>query len=304
MTAPPFSKDDLRAEAIEVFLTLKSAASFAFQVNGQHEDGFSCLYQPIFSDDERNDADKSQIIEYLIAAYDYCFDPDALFSIGAMRSWLAAFCLLASSLERMDQFNFPLQSTGHSFSAQTSLCIRTYRTMEARMKIDEPTEMQEDLSVEEIALLANMTEGAVRNAMSENAKDRLRHHRNEQGQISIHPIDAADWLSRRRGFVTKKGENRDIYEARRRLDTATTLAEFLAALNALRQRWHKESKMVGTYELCYLGVPIETEERLFAGQSDVAFDDAKRIFENFGLSMDDTARYWHLVAQAHASSGR
>ena len=84
------------------------------------------------------------------------------------------------------------------------LVRRVAETAYARSKLDEfvALEPAPDLSVREIALLADMTEGAVRNAISSQGLDRLRTERQGKG-ISINPLEALRWLAGRRGFVTR-----------------------------------------------------------------------------------------------------
>ncbi|MGA1860609.1 hypothetical protein VH569_31900 [Azospirillum sp. 11R-A] len=84
------------------------------------------------------------------------------------------------------------------------LVRRVAETAYARSKLDEFVALKPapNLSVREIALLADMTEGAVRNAISSQGPDRLRTERQGKG-ISIKPLEALRWLAGRRGFVTR-----------------------------------------------------------------------------------------------------
>jgi hypothetical protein len=78
-------------------------------------------------------------------------------------------------------------------------CKTVVDAMWARAKL-ELSDYRDDLTTRELALLANMSEGAVRNAMSDKSENGLRAIPGSK-PVKVTHEDAQRWLSGRRGFV-------------------------------------------------------------------------------------------------------
>lgn len=69
-----------------------------------------------------------------------------------------------------------------------------------------------DLSIAEIAMLADMDEQSVRNAVQPDKEPGLKTYRNDSGRFQVDAKDAAKWLMQRRGFIARKIDESDIPE--------------------------------------------------------------------------------------------
>jgi hypothetical protein len=123
------------------------------------------------------------------------------------------------------------------------LCQRTLDAFRARRKLDDPTLRETAFfTVRELALLADMTEGAVRNAMS----TRDLEFRREGKATVIDWSAAAAWLPKKRGFRPTPTAVSQDDEFPAALDAASSVAEFFAAVVgmasediALPRSWRK-----------------------------------------------------------------
>lgn len=100
----------------------------------------------------------------------------------------------------------------HPFMGPEGMCRRTVETAQARWTLDNH---ETDLTVRQLALLANMTEGAVRNALGAAGIK-------AKGPRTSVPLEFAEtWLPGRRGFIPTtcwaygaEDAERDIFQAR------------------------------------------------------------------------------------------
>ena len=88
-----------------------------------------------------------------------------------------------------------LEETLKGFQATKALTV--IRLATARWMLDTG---DLDLTIDQIALLANMDEKSVRNAANPKNRDALKTYSHD-GRTYVKVVDARDWLSRRRGFV-------------------------------------------------------------------------------------------------------
>ncbi len=119
------------------------------------------------------------------------------------------------------------------FLTDKGVCQTVAELSLARFKLDNG----DHLSSREVALLANITEGAVRNALADKSDSGLRAEPNTKNPIMIGNAEALRWLMGRRSFVpTPKSFDDDRYIAERVLKSRSSreIGEILARLSSLR----------------------------------------------------------------------
>lgn len=188
-----------------------------------------------FSSDQywREDVAKVDLGHFVIAplfesAYDYAFQPSILDGFGEeMLLDLSTFML---GTPRAGGQGGDGGET-HEFMTPDGKCQTVVDAMWARAKL-ELSSYYGDLTTRELALLANMSEGAVRNAISDKSENGLRAIPGSK-PVSVAHEDALRWLSGRRGFVhspTKLSEDRPLYEHIETLKSADGLGKVITKL--------------------------------------------------------------------------
>ena len=143
----------------------------------------------------------------------------------------------------------------HRFMTPEGRCRIVVDAAFARWKLEWKGDESETFTTRELALLANMTEGAVRMAISDKSENRLKSIPGSK-PVSVEFDEAKRWLSGRRGFIPWPQRTMDD----RFLARAFRDAETPAALGRLIQHV-------------------------------IAFQSAERLAEETGLSVDE-ARTW------------
>ena len=161
-------------------------------------------------------------------AYDYAFQPSILDGFGTeMLLDLSAF------MEGTPRAGGQGGDGGvtHDFMTSDGKCKTVVDAMWARAKL-ELSDYRDDLTTRELALLANMSEGAVRNAMSDKSENGLRAIPGSK-PVKVTHEDAQRWLSGRRGFVpspTNLIEDRSLREHIETLKSTDGLGEIINRL--------------------------------------------------------------------------
>lgn len=88
----------------------------------------------------------------------------------------------------------------HSFMSADGLCQMTSDAVLARWKLEYDPGGGHTFTTRELALLANMTEGAVRNALVDRGENGLKAIPGSK-PVSVDHTEALRWLSGRRGFI-------------------------------------------------------------------------------------------------------
>lgn len=88
----------------------------------------------------------------------------------------------------------------HRFMTPDGYCRMVADTAFARWKLEWKSDGSEPFSTRELALLANMTEGAVRMAISDKSDNRLKSIPGSK-PVAVEFDEAKRWLSGRRGFI-------------------------------------------------------------------------------------------------------
>jgi len=107
----------------------------------------------------------------------------------------------------------------HPFLTESGVCRTVAQISLARFKLDEG----DALNGRELALLANMTEGAVRNALADKSENGLQAISGTKNPVMIDNDEALRWLTGRRGFIpTPFSLDQDRFVAERVLKSRST----------------------------------------------------------------------------------
>ena len=137
------------------------------------------------------DLDRFAITGLLDKAYDFALTPSLENSIG--ETDVTKLITFMNGVPRVGGYG-----EARSFTSSNGLCQTIVDTAHARWKLE--MERGGTFTARELALLANMSEGAVRNAMSDKSESGLKViHGSKPAQVDW--SDARDWLHGRRGFV-------------------------------------------------------------------------------------------------------
>lgn len=118
----------------------------------------------------------------------------------------------------------------HRFMTPDGLCQMVADTVTARWKLEWDSPGAHVLSTRELALLADMTEGAVRNAIADKGENGLRAIPGSKNPVTVEHADALRWLSGRRGFIampTRPSEDRFLNEHLQSIQTAQALGHIV-----------------------------------------------------------------------------
>ncbi|MYL98597.1 hypothetical protein GR702_12560 [Novosphingobium sp. FGD1] len=153
----------------------------------------------------------------LLLMYDFAMGSCALEPSGDFEE-----SALASFIDLVPRTNAYGEPAGWPDDPLTTQVLDMFR---ARQKLSDPDQRATAVfSVRELALLADMREGAVRNALS--AKE-LSSHR-EDGKVVVSWAEAAAWLLKKRRFRPTPDTTSQFIE----FETASSLTQLLAALAA------------------------------------------------------------------------
>ena len=89
----------------------------------------------------------------------------------------------------------------HPFMEPEGLCQSVADAALARLKLEFPTEAMGDFTTRELALLADMSEGAIRNALADKSEAGLRAIKGSKNPVQVETAEAWRWLQGRRGFI-------------------------------------------------------------------------------------------------------
>ncbi len=98
--------------------------------------------------------------------------------------------------------------TQHRFMTADGYCQTVADTVLARWKLEWDVRMRHEFTTRDLALLANMTEGAVRNAMADKTENGLRASPGVK-PVRVEYDEAKRWLSNRRGFIPTPSRPRE-----------------------------------------------------------------------------------------------
>lgn len=186
------------------------------------EDGQYCFEAP-----EKVDLRRFQITETFVRGYDIAFAPSVMTAFDG------------SEFQDLNVFMLGTPRTGgvsaggetHRFMTPDGYCQIVADAAFARWKLewDEAGASSHTLTTRELALLSNMTEGAVRNAIADKTENGLRTIPGSK-PVSIERDEALRWLSGRRGFIPspkRPSEDRFLTEHLRTIQSSEALSELI-----------------------------------------------------------------------------
>jgi len=192
---PPFSKQEMMDELKRGMLVQANqiahagAPDFAQAFMGFESADF--LYPYCHPDDiEKVDLSRFGASSYLDNAYDYAFQVGKYWQFGGDTAQDVSEFIWGANPQGSDGNGSPLVDPA-------GLCRRAADTAFGRWKLTERL----GLTIRELALLANMTEAAVRNSLS---KERITI---ERGEVDAESADA--WLRDRRDFIASRVKEGD-----------------------------------------------------------------------------------------------
>lgn len=189
--------DELRAillfEADHILLGAGPQAASQF-IGFEAEDGEYCNLPA-----QRVDLTRFSIAGAFDRGYDYAFRPSVMNTLGEHEVQDLIVFMLGTPRAG------GLYSGGetHAFMTPDGLCQRVADTVMARWKLEWDTTGAGDhtFTTRELALLADMTEGAVRNALADKSEHGLQAVSGSKNPVLVEHAEAVRWLSGRRGFI-------------------------------------------------------------------------------------------------------
>ena len=224
-----FTKDQLGTEIASI-LILQAYQSYL--CSGREAAAWEFLgivsketYEPINEvDPARIDLNRFPIAASIFGCYDYAFHPT-----GDDRFDPSESSTVADFLSGMPREDFNGMLSAFPNVSNTSLCADALAAADARASIDGWGWEAGDLSIRQVALLADMTEGAVRNALAQKGDAALKAIPKSK-PVRIEVDEARRWLAGRRGFrPTPKGPSDDpiLNERLRGFERMAQLADFI-----------------------------------------------------------------------------
>jgi hypothetical protein len=199
---PPFTKDEMEAELREILFIQASQISHAGITQAAidfigFEFDFSPVNTPVEADFAKIDLTRFSARAYLTTTYDYAFQ------VG--ESWMFSeddnhnIIAFAGGVTPEASYGDP-----SPFLAPGSRCRHVIDMAVGRWNLE--SDDSRDLTIRQLALLASMTEAAVRNSLS---TEKIR----TRGKpVAVSPQVAGQWLKARKGFVpTQHKKNRQAF---------------------------------------------------------------------------------------------
>lgn len=188
-----FTKQDVMNELRKILLV--QADHLAIAGSPELAETFIGLPQPEgswnFSDHDPEIVDLSRfnIAHQFDQCFDYAFTPSVLTSHDD--SYVQDLQVFMLGIPRTDNGGEMLPFLQEGF------CHTVAEATLARFNLDEGF----DLTTSQVALMANMTEGAVRNALAQKGESGLRAIPGTKNPVMIEHAEALSWLQGRRGFA-------------------------------------------------------------------------------------------------------
>jgi hypothetical protein len=226
MQGPPFTDQDMLDELRTIFLfeaehiALGAGAHFA-----EHFIGFATEDTYVNEPVHRVDLDRFFITGHFKWAFRAAFRP----SIKEWRGGLEEHDELLTFMEGLPRIGSVADADTHRFMGPDGRCRIVVDVVHARWKL-QWDEMGHSLTTRELALLANMSEGAVRNAMADKSDNGLKAIPGSK-PVSVDRDEALRWLSGRRGFVPipdRRRDDRFLHAVLRDLESASALGKFVS----------------------------------------------------------------------------
>ena len=188
---PPFSKKDMMTELKQIMLVqanhIAHTGNLDFATSFIGFEASNAFYPFCREDLTKVDLTRFRAAHYLDRAYDYGFQVEKYWDWQDGLAQDIREFVLGANPQSSDGEASPLLNL-------SGLCRLTADTAFARWKLGEGS----DLSIRDLALLAQMTEAAVRNALS---KERITI---DNGEVDVAVADS--WLRKRRDFIATRSD--------------------------------------------------------------------------------------------------
>ncbi len=178
---------------------------------------------------ERVDLSRFSIAGSFERGYDYAFRPSLLNTLGEGEVQDLVVFMLGTPRAG------GISSGGetHAFMTPEGLCQRVADTVLARWKLEwDPVGAgSHSFTTRELALLADMTEGAVRNALADKSENGLQAIPGSKNPVIVEHAEASRWLSGRRGFIPSPdlpSSDRFLTEYLQSIRSSEALGQFIA----------------------------------------------------------------------------
>lgn len=174
------------------------------------------------------------------------------------------------------------------FMTPDGLCQTIADTVRARWKLEWEEPGAHTFTTRELALLADMTEGAVRNALADKSESGLRAIPGTKNPVLVEHAEASRWLKGRRGFIplpTRASDDRFLSEQLQTLQTAEGLGRIVSrrlwsafgspseASTALSwnpsviESWEKGEQIFDIDQALQIAKAIDVDGPLFVGKA-------------------------------------
>lgn len=199
---PKFTKEDVLNELRKILLI--QADHLVITGSVELAEAFIGLPQPedswdFFAHDPKLvDLSRFNIAHQFDWCFDYAFNPSVLTRHD--ESYVQDLLVFIDGIPRSDNGGDRLP-----FLTDQGLCHTVADATYARFALEEGF----DLTTRQVALMANMTEGAVRNALAQKGDGGLRAIPGTKNPVMIEHAEALTWLQGRRGFVPTPENFRD-----------------------------------------------------------------------------------------------
>jgi hypothetical protein len=287
VTVTRFSKVDMFNELRTIFLFeadhvlmgAGSEAAAAFIGFTVPDDGEYCHLPP-----EKVDLKRFQISGAFDRGYEFAFRPSVMNTLveGEVQD-LNVFMLGTPRAGGID-------SGGETdrFMTSEGLCQMVADTVYARWRLERESLGAHTFTTRDLALLADMTEGGVRNALADKSEGGLRAIPGKKNPVIVEHAEALRWLKGRRGFVPSPSRASDdlfLSEQLQATQTAEGLGRIIGrrlwdsfgspskAAEALSwslhdiETWQKGRQVFDMKQALQLAKAIDVDGPLFAGKA-------------------------------------
>jgi hypothetical protein len=217
--------------------------------------------------------------------YDFAFQPSVLNTLGEHEVHdLSVFMLGTPKAGGV----YAGGGETHEFMTPNGLCQTVADTVLARWKLEWDSMGGHRFTTRELALLADMTEGAIRNALADKSDAGLRAIPGTRNPVEVEPDEALRWLKGRRGFIAypqRAIDDRFLQKALQNVRSAEELGQLIKrrlsdALGAPDKRrsalgwsaedieaWQKGAQAFEADKARTLARALGFDEALFAGKA-------------------------------------
>jgi hypothetical protein len=228
-----------------------------------------------FEDSSKVSLDRFQITGSFERGYDFAFRPSVINALGEHE--VQDLSVFMHGTPRAGGISAGGET--HVFMTPDGLCQTVCDTVRARWKLEWDEMGEHNFTTRELALLANMTEGAVRNALADKSENGLRAVPGTKNPVIVEHAEALRWLKGRRGFIptpNRPCEDRFLTEQLQNIQSAEALGQLI------------EQRLWATFgsldkALAALGWSLAEAESWIRGSQAFKTDQARRLAEVFDL---------------------